>query len=128
MQTGRLYVVATPIGNLEDFSPRARRVLEEVSLIAAEDTRHSRRLLDHFNIKTPLTSYHDHNECEKTESLLGELKLGKDIALISDAGTPCIADPGYRIVHAAREIGVEVIAIPGPSALIAALSVSGLPI
>jgi len=128
MQTGRLYVVATPIGNLEDFSPRARRVLEEVSLIAAEDTRHSRRLLDHFNIKTPLTSYHDHNECEKTESLLGDLKLGKDIALISDAGTPCIADPGYRIVHAAREIGVEVIAIPGPSALIAALSVSGLPI
>ncbi|MDZ4860255.1 MAG: 16S rRNA (cytidine(1402)-2'-O)-methyltransferase [Candidatus Hydrogenedentes bacterium] len=127
MQTGRLYVVATPIGNLEDISARALRVLGAVSIIAAEDTRHSKRLLDHFKIPTPLTSYHDHNEREKSPHLLAQLQQGRDVALITDAGTPCIADPGYRIVRAAQEQGIPVIAVPGPSALIAALSVSGLP-
>jgi 16S rRNA (cytidine1402-2'-O)-methyltransferase len=127
MGAGRLYVVATPIGNLEDISVRALRVLREVDLIAAEDTRHSHRLLDHYEITTPLTSYHDHNEARKTDVLLDELRNGRDIALISDAGTPCVSDPGYRIVRAAHEGGFPVIPIPGPSALVTALSVSGLP-
>jgi len=127
MHTGHLYVVATPIGNLEDITARALRVLRSVSLIAAEDTRHSRKLLEHFNINTPLTSYHDHNEREKSGHLLEILQQGRDVALITDAGTPCIADPGYRIVRAARDNGITVIAIPGPSALVAALSVCGMP-
>jgi len=127
MTMGRLYVVATPIGNLEDITARALRVLREVHLIAAEDTRHSRVLLQHFDIPTPLTSYHEHNEASKTESLLLELQKGKDIALISDAGTPAISDPGGRIVRAAHAQGIEVIAVPGPSAPVAALSASGLP-
>ncbi|MBI5091979.1 MAG: 16S rRNA (cytidine(1402)-2'-O)-methyltransferase [Candidatus Hydrogenedentes bacterium] len=127
MAPGRLFVVATPIGNLEDITARAIRILGEVQLIAAEDTRHSRILLQHFGITTPLTSYHEHNEAAKTETLLSELQRGKDVALISDAGTPAISDPGSRIVRAAHANGVEVIAVPGPSAPVAALSASGLP-
>ncbi len=127
MATGRLFVVATPIGNLDDISARALRVLGSVSLIAAEDTRHSKRLLDHFDIRTPLTSYHDHNEAAKSEQLLSTLRDGRDVALITDAGTPCIADPGYRVVRAAREQGIPIEAVPGPSAVTAALSIGGLP-
>jgi 16S rRNA (cytidine1402-2'-O)-methyltransferase len=127
MTAGRLFVVATPIGNLGDMSPRAIDVLRTVELIAAEDTRHSRRLLTHFNIKTAVTSYHDHNEHVKTESLVAELAAGKSMALITDAGTPGVSDPGYRLVRAAQDAGVPVIAIPGPSAFLAALAVSGLP-
>lgn len=127
MATGRLFVVATPIGNLDDISARALRVLGSVDMIAAEDTRHSKRLLLHFDIRTPLTSYHDHNEVEKAGRLLSILQEGRDVALIADAGTPCIADPGYRLVRAARENGITVETVPGPSAVIAALSVSGLP-
>lgn len=120
-------MVATPIGNLEDIGARALRVLGSVSLIAAEDTRHSKKLLDHFHIGTPLTIYHDHNEAAKADQLIEALRGGRDIALITDAGTPCIADPGYRVVRAAREAGIPVEAVPGPSAVTAALSVSGLP-
>jgi 16S rRNA (cytidine1402-2'-O)-methyltransferase len=125
--SGTLYVVATPLGNLEDITLRALRVLKEVSLIAAEDTRHSRKLLLHFGISTPLTSYYDQIEREKAPRLVEELKHGKSIALISDAGTPGINDPGYHLVRAAIEAGVRVEAVPGPSAVAAALSVSGLP-
>jgi 16S rRNA (cytidine1402-2'-O)-methyltransferase len=125
--SGILYVVATPIGNLEDMTYRAVRILEEASLIAAEDTRHSRKLLDHYGIKTALISYHEHNEEARAQQLLEKLQGGQCIALISDAGTPCIADPGYRLVNSCRRNGVEVVAVPGASALIAALSVSGLP-
>ncbi len=124
---GQLFVVATPIGNLEDISPRALRVLGEAGLVAAEDTRHSKRLLDHFAIGTPLISYHEHNETQRTERLLGELRSGRDVALVTDAGTPCVSDPGYRIVRAAHDHGIPVVCVPGPSAAIAALSVSGLP-
>ncbi len=124
---GTLYVVATPIGNLEDVTRRALRVLAEVDLIAAEDTRHSRKLLDHFGIGTAMTSYHDHSERAKAPILIERLLSGADVALISDAGTPGIADPGYRLVRAAIEAGVAVVPIPGASALVACLSVSGLP-
>ncbi|GMU93310.1 MAG: ribosomal RNA small subunit methyltransferase I [Candidatus Hydrogenedentota bacterium] len=127
MGQGRLFVVATPIGNLEDITLRALRVLKSVRLVAAEDTRHSRKLLQHYQIDTPLTSYHEHNETGKAQALVGVLKEGRDVALITDAGTPCISDPGYRIVRAARDAGIEVVAVPGPSAVVAALSVSGLP-
>lgn len=127
MATGRLFVVATPIGNLEDITAHALRILEEVDLIAAEDTRRSRKLLARYAIRTPLTSYHDHNEAAKTKTLLRELQQGRDIALISNAGTPCVSDPGYRIVRAAHEHGIPVVSVPGPSAPIAALAVSGLP-
>ena len=122
-----LYIVATPIGNREDMSLRAIKTLSEVSLIAAEDTRHSRTLLQHYTIKTPLVAYHDHNEGYVIDSLMEKLKAGKDIALISDAGTPLISDPGYRIVKRAQEEGIDVIPIPGASAMLAALSVAGLP-
>lgn len=122
-----LYVVATPLGNLEDITLRALRILKEVDLIAAEDTRHSRKLLTHYGIATPLTSYYDQIEREKAPQLVEELKKNKSIALISDAGTPCIADPGFRLVRAAVEAGIAVEVIPGPSAVAAALSVSGLP-
>src|SRR5262249_14611284 len=122
-----LYVVATPLGNLEDITLRALRILKEVDLIAAEDTRHSRKLLLHYGIATRLTSYYDQVERRKAPQLVEELKHGKSIALISDAGRPGIADPGYHLVRAAIAAGVRVEAIPGPSAVAAALSVSGLP-
>src|SRR5512135_1300713 len=124
--SGTLYVVATPLGNLEDITLRALRVLKEVALIAAEDTRHSRKLLTHFGIHTPLTSYHDWIERHKAGELIEELKRGKSLALISDAGTPGIADPGYHLVQAAIAAGVRIEAVPGPSAVAAALSVAGL--
>jgi 16S rRNA (cytidine1402-2'-O)-methyltransferase len=124
---GTLYVVATPIGNLEDITHRAVRVLASVDLVAAEDTRHSRRLLDHLGIETALTSYHDHAEREKAPQLVDRLRSGSDVALICDAGTPGMSDPGYRLVCAAIEAGVRVVPIPGPSAVTACLSVSGLP-
>lgn len=125
---GRLFVVATPIGNLEDITLRALRVLKEAELIAAEDTRHTKALLSHFGISKPLTSYHEHNEKEKTPELIEILKAGTDIALVTDAGTPGISDPGYRLIKAAVENSVEVVPVPGPSAIITALSASGLPI
>ncbi|OEU62621.1 MAG: 16S rRNA (cytidine(1402)-2'-O)-methyltransferase [Desulfuromonadales bacterium C00003094] len=124
---GTLYVVATPIGNLEDLTPRALRILREVDLVAAEDTRHSRKLFNHYGIETPLTSYFQHNEAAKGEKLLHTLLEGRDVALISDAGTPAISDPGCLLVQRCHEAGVLVSAIPGPSALIAALSMAGLP-
>ena len=126
-QAGKLFVVATPIGNLEDLSPRAIAVLSAVSLIAAEDTRHSKRLLTHFGVGTSLTSLHEHNEAAVAESLVRRLVQGQDVALISDAGTPLISDPGYRLVRAARAAGIAVQCVPGPSALTAALSIAGLP-
>jgi len=124
---GLLYVVATPIGNLDDISRRACQVLSDVDLIACEDTRHSRVLLSHLGIDNRLVAYHDHNEAEAVPRLLRLLVEGQSIALVSDAGTPLISDPGFRLVRAAREQGLRVVPIPGPSALIAALSVSGLP-
>jgi 16S rRNA (cytidine1402-2'-O)-methyltransferase len=126
-RTGSLWVVATPIGNLEDFSPRAQRVLREVALIAAEDTRHSKPLLAHFGIGTPMVALHEHNEREAIAPLLAKLQAGEDVALVSDAGTPLISDPGYRLVRAAREAGCQVSTVPGACAAIAALSVAGLP-
>ena len=122
-----LYVVATPIGNLGDMSARALETLKMVDIIAAEDTRHSGRLLQHFGISTALQAYHEHNENSQLPWLLDQLKQGKRIALISDAGTPLISDPGYQLVKAVREQGITVIPIPGPSALITALCASGLP-
>lgn len=123
---GRLFVVATPIGNLDDISARALRVLAEVTAVAAEDTRHSGRLLAHFNIATPLVSLHEHNERAKTEFLVERLAQGQDLALVSDAGTPVVSDPGYFLVRQVRAAGFEVIPIPGACAAIAALSASGL--
>jgi len=124
---GTLYIVATPIGNLEDMTFRAVRTLKEVDLIAAEDTRHSRKLLAHYGIATRMTPYHDHNEQLKTDYLIDRLLDGQNVALITDAGTPCIADPGYRIVQAAVAAGVRVVPIPGAAALAAAVSAAGLP-
>lgn len=124
---GTLYIVATPVGNLEDMTFRAIRTLKEVDLIAAEDTRHSRKLLTHYGLATRMTPYHDHNEQLKTDYLIGLLHTGQNIALITDAGTPCIADPGYRIVQAAVAAGIRVVPIPGASALAAAISAAGLP-
>lgn len=121
-----LYLVSTPIGNLEDFSPRAIRILQEVLLIAAEDTRRTAKLLNHFQINTPSTSYYDHNKGHKLETVLDKLAQG-DVALVSDAGTPGLNDPGYLLVRAALDAGHTVSPIPGPSAPIAALVVSGLP-
>lgn len=121
-----LYVVATPIGNLGDMSARALEVLAMVDLVAAEDTRHSARLLQHFGINTPLRSYHDHNERAQSDWLLEQLKEGKRIALISDAGTPLISDPGYQLVRRVRAASIPVIPVPGASALVAALCASGL--
>jgi 16S rRNA (cytidine1402-2'-O)-methyltransferase len=123
---GTLFVVATPLGNLEDITARALRVLREVDLIAAEDTRHSRKLLQHFGIDTPLTSYYDEVEARKAPALVRDLLAGKSIALISDAGTPAICDPGYHLVRGAAAAGIDVVPVPGPSAVAAALSVSGL--
>jgi len=124
---GILYIVPTPIGNLEDITLRALRILKEVEWIAAEDTRHTQHLLAHFGIKTALTSYHDHNERDKARLLVERLRSGASIALVSDAGTPAISDPGYRIVVDAIQAGIEVVPLPGASALTTALSASGLP-
>jgi 16S rRNA (cytidine1402-2'-O)-methyltransferase len=124
---GRLFVVATPIGNLGDMTARAKQVLADVDLIAAEDTRHTRALLNHFGIETPMRPYHDHNEHDVTDALLKVLGRGEDIALVSDAGTPQISDPGFLLVREALHLGVAVIPVAGPSALSAALSVSGIP-
>lgn len=123
---GTLYLVATPIGNLEDMSPRGVRILREAVLIAAEDTRHTKILLGHFDIKTPLTSYYEHNKLTKLDYILEKLSAG-DVALVSDAGTPAINDPGYELVQAALASGFDVRPVPGPSAPISALTVSGLP-
>jgi 16S rRNA (cytidine1402-2'-O)-methyltransferase len=124
---GVLYVVATPIGNLEDITLRALRVLKEADLIAAEDTRHTQKLLSHYDIRTPLTSYHEHNERTKAPALVERLLRGETIALVSDAGTPAISDPGYRLVVAAAAAGLRVTPVPGPAALTAALSAAALP-
>jgi 16S rRNA (cytidine1402-2'-O)-methyltransferase len=124
--SGILYVVATPIGNLEDITYRAVRVLSEAGVIACEDTRHTKRLLDHYSIDKPLLSYHEHNERDRTADLLMRLAGGEDVALVSDAGTPLISDPGYRLVEAAVQAAIRVVPIPGAAALIAALSASGL--
>ena len=123
---GTLYLVATPIGNLEDMSPRAVRVLREASLIAAEDTRHTGKLLKHFEIETQLTSYFEHNKLNKLDYILNKLGTG-DVALVSDAGTPAINDPGYELVRAALASNHDVVPVPGPSAPVTALAVSGLP-
>lgn len=125
-QPGSLYVVATPIGNLDDMVPRAIETLQSVSVIAAEDTRHSARLLAHFSLDTPCVAYHDHSDERRTRELLAHLARGESLALISDAGTPLVSDPGYRLVRLAREQGFPVVPIPGPCALVAALSASGL--
>lgn len=127
IEKGTLYVVATPIGNLQDFSPRAQSVLRQVNLIAAEDTRHSRHLLNHFSITTPLQSLHEHNERQIAHILLQRLHNDDNIALISDAGTPLISDPGYYLIQTALAEQITVVPIPGPSALISALSVAGFP-
>ena len=124
---GTLYIVSTPIGNLEDITLRALRTLKEVDLIAAEDTRHTGLLLKHFGIQTPLTSYFQGNELKKKEFILSKLSRGDRVALVSDAGTPGISDPGFRLIRTAIDNQISVIPIPGPSAVIAALSVSGLP-
>jgi 16S rRNA (cytidine1402-2'-O)-methyltransferase len=124
---GSLYIVSTPIGNLEDITLRALRILKEVDLIAAEDTRHTGLLLRHFGIQKPLTSYFEGNELKKREWILSRLKQGDRIALVSDAGTPGISDPGFRLIQMVIENQIPIIPIPGPSAVIAALSVSGLP-
>jgi 16S rRNA (cytidine1402-2'-O)-methyltransferase len=127
MTTGRLYVVATPIGNLADITLRALRVLGEVDVIAAEDTRTTRKLLAHHGIRTPLVSYHEHNESLRTPELLGRLQAGESVALVSEAGTPLISDPGYRLVQLAIAQGITVVPIPGPAAVVAAITVAGLP-
>ncbi|MEE4230274.1 16S rRNA (cytidine(1402)-2'-O)-methyltransferase [Pseudomonas viridiflava] len=124
---GSLYVVATPIGNLDDMSVRALKVLREVTLIAAEDTRHSSRLMQHFGISTPLAACHEHNERDEGSRFITRLLAGDDVALISDAGTPLISDPGYHLVRQARAAGIPVVPVPGACALIAALSAAGLP-
>lgn len=124
---GRLYVVATPIGNLGDVTARAREVLGAVALVAAEDTRHTGQLLAALGISRPMASLHEHNERERVPALLARLQAGEDLAIVSDAGTPLVSDPGYQLVRAAIEAGVEVLAVPGASAAVAALSVAGLP-
>lgn len=124
---GRLYVVSTPIGNLGDISVRALETLRSVDLICAEDTRHSRQMLAHFGIERPLQALHEHNEAEQAEALVARLLAGENMALISDAGTPLLSDPGFRLVRAARAAGVTVSPVPGASALLAALAVSGQP-
>ena len=124
---GTLFVVATPIGHLGDLSDRARRTLASVAIIACEDTRVTGKLLHHFGIEARMVSYHEHNEARRAEGLLARLTAGEDVALVSDAGTPLVSDPGYRLVAAAREAGIPVRAVPGPSAILAALAISGLP-
>ena len=124
--SGKLYLCATPVGNLEDLSYRALRILQEVDLIAAEDTRNSIKLLNHFEIKTPMTSYHEYNKIDKAYQLVEKMREGKNIALITDAGTPGISDPGEDLVRICQEEGIEVTAVPGPAACIMALTLSGL--
>jgi 16S rRNA (cytidine1402-2'-O)-methyltransferase len=126
-EPGTLYIVATPIGNLEDITLRALRTLREADLIACEDTRQTRKLLDNAGISKPMVSYHDHNETSRTQELIGKLQDGMKIALVSDAGTPLVSDPGYRLVAAAIKAGIAVVPIPGANAAVAALSASGLP-
>jgi len=125
--SGTLYLVATPIGNLEDITLRALRVLREVDLIACEDTRHTRKLLEHYGIHKPTLSYHEHNEAERSVELLEKLRQGTSVALVSDAGTPLVSDPGYRLVAKAIESGIPIDPLPGASAILAALTASGLP-
>ncbi len=125
--TGTLYLCATPIGNLEDMTFRALRILKEVDLIAAEDTRNSIKLLNHFEIRTPMTSYHEYNKIEKGKKLVERLQNGDDIALITDAGTPGISDPGEELAAMCHEAGIPVTAVPGPAACVTALTISGLP-
>ena len=125
--TGTLYVVGTPIGNLDDLSPRARRILDEVDLIAAEDTRRTRGLLSSIQVSNRLIAYHEHNETQQTPVLIGRLQAGESVALVSDAGTPLVSDPGWVLVGAARDAGIPVITVPGASAVVAALAVAGLP-
>lgn len=127
MGQGNLYIVSTPIGNLEDVTLRALRTLKEVDLIAAEDTRRTRKLLSHYQIHTPLVSYYTYNRLRREKYLLARLRGGKDIALVSEAGTPGISDPGYSLIQVAVEEGINLIPVPGPSALISALSIAGLP-
>ena len=124
---GKLYLCATPIGNLEDITLRVLRTLQEVDLIAAEDTRNSIKLLNHFQIKTPMTSYHEYNKIEKAYQLVEKMKAGQDVALITDAGTPGISDPGEELVCICQEASIEVTSLPGAAACITALSMSGLP-
>ena len=124
--TGRLFIVATPIGNLDDITFRAVQVLKSVDIVLAENTRHSKKLLLHLDILKTIRAFHEHNEREKTKAIIGEIRSGKSIALISDAGTPLISDPGYFLVAQAKKEGLKVVPIPGPSALITALSASGL--
>lgn len=126
-RSGTLYIVATPIGNLDDLSPRAAKVLSDVAVVAAEDTRHSGRLLQHLGISKPLVALHDHNERARVQGILGKLLAGSDVALVSDAGTPLISDPGYVLVREARAEAIRVSPIPGPCALVTALSAAGLP-
>jgi 16S rRNA (cytidine1402-2'-O)-methyltransferase len=126
-RAGTLYIVATPIGNLEDITRRALRVLSEVDLIACEDTRHTGTLLNHFGIKTKTVSYHEHNEHERTGELVARLAEGAHVALVSDAGTPAINDPGFRLVRASIERGINVVSVPGATAFVSALVASGLP-
>lgn len=126
-QSGILYIVATPIGHLDDFSQRARDVLEKVSVVYAEDTRHSQQLLNHYHIRTPTVSLHEHNESQRIPEVVGHLSEGRDAAIISDAGTPLINDPGYRLVAHCLDNGLQVSPIPGPCALVAALCAGGLP-
>ncbi|MCX7918665.1 MAG: 16S rRNA (cytidine(1402)-2'-O)-methyltransferase [bacterium] len=127
MMDGILYIVSTPIGNLEDITYRAIRILNEVDVIACEDTRHTRILLNHYHIQKPTTSYHDFNKYTKGKALLRDLQSGKKIALVSDAGTPGISDPGYVLINLAIEAGINIIPVPGVSAIITALSIAGLP-
>jgi 16S rRNA (cytidine1402-2'-O)-methyltransferase len=123
---GRLYLVATPIGNLQDITHRAVRILREADLIACEDTRHTRKLLDHYSLSKALISYHEHNEAARAEELVGKMLAGASVALVSDAGMPLVSDPGYRVVAAAIRVGIPVIPVPGPAAMVAALAASGL--
>jgi 16S rRNA (cytidine1402-2'-O)-methyltransferase len=124
--SGKLYIVATPIGNLGDITIRAVDILKSVDLVLAEDTRHSKKLFVHYEIETSLRAFHEHNEKDKTEAIINEINAGKSIALISDAGTPLISDPGYHLVTKAKKVSIQVVPVPGPSALITALSSSGL--
>ncbi len=126
-KNGTLYIVSTPIGNLEDITLRALRILKEVNIIACEDTRHTKRLLNHFDIRSQLISYYREKEASRTELLINYLKSGEDVALVSDAGTPCISDPGVFLVNIAHQEGIKITPIPGPSALTTAISCAGLP-